>query len=95
MTIEPLLDRELAHEIVDADLERLLDHAIDLYGPGADLQRLGLLGDTLRRIKLVEIIVVAVDLLVGDRTVERERLVALARIEIDGRIGLVGKALRG
>ena len=50
---------------------------------GLILQRLRLLGDALRRIELVEIVVVAVDLLVGDRTVERECLVALGRIEID------------
>ena len=54
-------------------------------------------GDFLGRIEFVEIIVMRVDLLVGDRPVERVFLVALGRIEIGGRvrqIGHVGDALR-
>ena len=94
MAIKPLFDAELADQIVDADLDRLFHHAVDLDGPRPDLQRLRLLGDVLARIELVEIVVVAIDLLVGDRAVEGERRVSLAGIKIDGRIGLVGDALR-
>jgi hypothetical protein len=93
MPIEPFLDREFAHEVVDADLERLLHHAVDPDGPGPDLQRLGLAGDVLRRIEFVEVVVVGVDLLVGDRAIELVLLVAFAGIKIDGRVGLVADAL--
>ena len=55
---------------------------------GRILQRLRLLGDVLGRVEFVEIVVVAVDLLVGDRAIERVLVVVLGRIEIDGRIGL-------
>ena len=32
--------RHLADQIVDADLERLFHHAVDLHRPGPDAQRL-------------------------------------------------------
>ena len=53
---------------------------------GRDAQRLRRRGDDLGRAEFVEIVVVAVDLLVGDRPVERVFLVALGRIEVGGRV---------
>ena len=46
MAVIPLLQRHRPHQIVDADLDRLFDHAVDLDGPGPDLQRLR--GDAIR-----------------------------------------------
>jgi hypothetical protein len=77
--------------IVDADLHRLFDHAVDLHDPWPRVERLRGGGDGFLRAKFVEIIVVAVDLLVGDRPVEHIFLVALGRIKIGGRIGQIGE----
>ena len=97
VAVGALLQRHLADQFVDADLERLFHHAVDLHRPRPDRQFLRLVGDFLGRIEFVEIIVVRVDLLVGDRPVERVFRVALGRIEIGGRvrqIGQIGDALR-
>jgi hypothetical protein len=97
VTVGALLQRHLADQIVDADLLRRLHHAVDLHRPRPDWQLLRLLGDLFRRIEFVEIIVVAIDLLVGDRPIEDIFLVALGRIEIGIRvwqIGEIGDTLR-
>jgi hypothetical protein len=94
VAIEPLFQRHFANEIVEPDLLRLLYHAVDLDRPGAQLERLRRLGDVLAHAEFVEIVVVEIDLLFRDRAVERERLVALDRIEILGRIRQVADALR-
>ena len=74
-----------------ADLERLLDHAVDLHGPGPGLERPGRGGDALRRAELIEVVVVAGELLRRDRPVERVGLVPFRRIEVEGRIGALGE----
>src|SRR5215211_811872 len=91
MAVEPLLDRHLADEVVDADVERLLDHAVDLHGPGPGLQRPGRGGDALRGAELVEVVVVAGELLRRDRPIERVGLVPFRRIEVERRIGALGE----
>ena len=91
MAVEPLLERHLADEVVDRDLERLLDHAVDLHGPGPGLERPRRRGDALRRAELIEVVVVAGELLRRDRPVERVGLVPLRRIEVEGRIGALGE----
>src|SRR5712692_6243122 len=80
VAIEPLLQRHLADEVVDADVLRLLHHAVDLDRPRPQLERLRRLGDGLGGAELVEIVVVVVGPLVGDGTVEQVFLVALERV---------------
>ena len=91
VAIEPLLQRHLADEVVEADLLLLFHHAVDLDGPRPQLERLGVAGDLLGGAEFVEIIVVGVDLLVRDGPIEHVLLVALDRIEVGGRIGQVGR----
>src|SRR5829696_8871725 len=91
MAVEPLLERHLADEVVDRDLERLLDHAVDLHGPGPGLEGSRRGGDALRRAELIEVVVVAGELLRRDRPVERVGLVRFRRIEVEGRIGALGE----
>jgi hypothetical protein len=93
VAIEPLLQRHPADQVIDADFQRLLHHAIDLDGPWPQLQRLRRLGDVLARTELVEIVVAEVDLLVGDRPVERVFFIAADRIEIPGRVRQIADAL--
>src|SRR5438552_19149246 len=57
-------------EVVDAELLLLLHHAVDLDRPRPQLERLRCACDLLRGAELVEIIVVDVDLLLGDGAVE-------------------------
>src|SRR5262249_54594340 len=94
--VSALFKCQLAHQVVDADLYRLFHHAVDLHRPWPDRQRLRGGGDRFRGAELVEIIVVAVDLLVGDRPIESIFLVPLGGIKIGARIrqlGNVGQAL--
>src|SRR5829696_2659015 len=91
MAVEPLLERHLADEVVDRDLERLLDHAVDLHGPGPGFERPGRRGDALRRAELIEVVVVAGELLRRDRPIEGVGLVPFRRIEVEGRIGALGE----
>src|SRR4029078_7531112 len=93
VAIKPLFQRHLADEIVDTDLLRPLDHAVALARPRPQLERLRRLGDVLAHAELVEIVVAGVDLLVGDRPVEREFIVAPDGIEVLGRIGELAGAL--
>ncbi len=90
MTIGALFESQFMNEIVDADLHRFLDHAIDFHHPRPDRQRLRGCRDRFRGAELVEIIVVAIDLLVGDRPVERIFLIALGGIKVRTRIGQFG-----
>ena len=97
MPIGALLDAHLANEIVDADLERLFHHAVDLDRPRPRIQRLRRAGDGLLLAEFVEIIIVAVDLLVGDWPVEFVFGVELGRVKIGGRVRQrrdIGDALR-
>jgi hypothetical protein len=93
VAIEPLLQRHPADQVIDADFQRLLHHAIDLDGPWPQLQRLRRLGDVLARTELVEIVVAEVDLLVGDGPVESVILVPRQRIEVPRRIRQIGDPL--
>ena len=94
MAIEPLLELHLADELVDADLLRRLHHAVDFDRPWPQLERLRCPGDALGRTELVEIVVVGIDLLVGNRAVERVLLIATRRIEVLGRIRQIADPLR-
>src|SRR5262249_29732779 len=68
---------------------------VDLHHPGADAQLLRRLGDVLAGAEFVEIVVVGVDLFGRDRAVaDPVFLDALEGIEILGRIGNLGDALR-
>jgi len=93
MPIEPLLERHLADEIVDAELLRRLHHAVDLDGPWPQLERLRRLRDRLRRAELVEIVVILIDLLVSNRSIERVVFVASDRIKVLRRVWQVTDAL--
>src|SRR5215469_15277969 len=94
MAIEALLERDLLEEIVDTELLLLFDHAVDLDRPGPKLQRLRGAGNVLGRTELVEIVVVGVDFLVGDGSIEDVFFVAFSRIKILAWIGQIGNALR-
>ncbi len=94
VAIGALLQRQFADEIVDADLERFLHHAVDCHRPRPNWQHLRLVGDVLAGAEFVEIVVVAVDRLVGDRTVELVFFVALGRIEIGARVRQLGEVAR-
>src|SRR5215813_13140669 len=88
------LERHLADEIVDADLLRGLHHAVDLDRPRPQLERLRRLADALARAELVEIVVAGIDLLVGDRPIERVFFITAGGIEVLGRVRQVADALR-
>src|SRR6516165_11211295 len=93
MAVEPLLQRHLADEIVDADLLRLFHHSVDFDRPGTQLERLRRFGDAFARAEFIEVVVVGIDLFVGDRTIKREFLIALDGINILGGIGQIADAL--
>ena len=86
VTVGALFERQLTDQIIDADFHRLFHHAVNLHCPRPDRQRLRGSGDRFRRAEFIEIIVVAVDLLIGDRTIERVFLVALRRIKVGARV---------
>ena len=94
MTIKPLLERHLFQKIVDGNLLRLLDHAIDGDHPGADAQLLRFARQRFRRREFVEVIVVEVDLLRRHVAVEDVFRIVLGWIKTFARIGDIGNALR-
>src|SRR5579885_29522 len=82
VAIGALFEPRLAHEVVDADLERLVDQAVDRHRPWPDRQHLRRAGDFLVGAEFIEIVVVRVDQFVGDGAVELVGVVALGRIEV-------------
>ncbi len=87
MAIEPLLQRHLGEQVIDADGDRLLDLALDRHRPGPQRQRLRVVLDLLAGAEFVVVVVAGGELLVGDRPVELVGLVPLHRIELGGGIG--------
>ena len=83
VAVDPLLHdrRHTLHQVVDADLHRLLNHAIQGHGPGTDRQRLGGTMDVLVRSKLIEVVVGDRIFLFRDRALHRVFRVAIEGIE--------------
>ena len=92
VAIEALFERHRLQEVVDGDLARRFDHAVDLDLPRPRLQRLRRVIDVLGFAEFIEIVVMLVDVFGRHRPVERVSLVAFGGIEASRRIGLVVRA---
>ena len=100
MAVDAFLERHLPEQIVDVQRLLPLDHAVQGHGPRAELERLRRLPDLLVRAELVEVVVGGDQLLVaelGDALVELVARIARDRIEVGGRVGILGgrSATRG
>lgn len=88
MAINACFQRNPANQIVECDGEWLFDKAIHRDLPRPDDEILRVRRDVLARAELVEIVVVAVDLLRRDRLVDLVGFVSLGRIEVGCRVAL-------
>ena len=93
MAVEAFLQGHLGQEVVDADGDRLLNHAVEGHRPGPDRQGLGRIGDVLARAELVVVVVAGDEILGGQRTVELVGVVAFEGIELGRGIGIRGLGL--